>query len=246
MPVHDLPVLAIRKTPSKSGGGPRSDVNLQEIRNAEKQLQVAEVEYERLSARLDQVGEPQYVLDLKERIVALNHRIKKMAKNKKTLEVEQIHREKRIGKVIDVGEPEQLQEINQLRTESVVIDKRTRELDENLCHRATALEDHSVRLDAGRGVWKRLCAEAEAAGIKLGAQREDQKMTEAGEKTKTLEAARNGLRKAINLLKTRYNVTLGEYTQKKASAQKQLAALAESLQAKNEYSIERKIRVDCG
>jgi len=215
----------------RAASGPRADVNLQEIKNAEKQLQTSEMESQKLTHRFEQVSDPQYLLDLKERIVALNHRIKKMGKNKKNLEVEQGLREKKMGKVIDDGEPEMLQEINQIKTERAMTEKKMKEVDDTLEKRSSALHDHATRLENAKNEWKKMTEEGTKQGVRIEAVSVDKDPTSAHG---VLQANKAGLVKTINLLKTRYNVTLGEYAQKKTAMQKQISAVAESLQAKNE------------
>ncbi len=220
---------------ASSRGIPKPEVRVQEIKNSEKMLANLEMEYERMARRIEQISDPQYLLDLKERIISMDHRIKKAEKNKKTLETEQVRREKIIDKVIEDGEPELLQDINHLKTEAAIFEKKLREIDEVLERKSTSLSDLSTRLEALRGEWKKLSEAADKEGIKSDTVGGTARTHELAVKYKTLLATKEGLVKTLNLVKTRYAVTLGDYVQKKGAMQKQVSAIAVSLQSKNEY-----------
>jgi len=60
---------------------------------------------------------------------------------------------------------------------------------------------------------------------------------EVEEKFEVMAPKKEGLTKTLNLLKTRYNMTLGEYNQKNQKLQQELDEVAESVQAKNVYLV---------
>ncbi len=235
--LHTEPRIAIKKR-TQTVSGPRADVDMREFQNAEKQLQNAEVEYQRLAQRLEQVSNPEYMHDLKERLLALDVRIRKTEKSKKSMEVAQIHREKQIEQVIEDGEPQRLQEINQLRTEYAIAEKKTKELDEVLEKRAETLHDQNAHMTSTKETWKNLAEEATVYGISVEVDvAKTQREKGVAGRVAELQARKAALVKTINLVRTRHSVTLGDYMQKKTAMQKQLTEIAATFQAKNEYPL---------
>jgi len=205
----------------------------QEVKNAEKQLQNAETEFQAMSLRLQQITQPQYSEELKERNIALSHRIKKMERSKKTLEVEQSHREKKIGKVIDAGEPELLQEINRIRADITNTEKQIREVDAILERRSKALHDHQTRQDNANTEWQKIATDATTIGF--DAKNPPVPEMTKNEKFKLLDEKRSALLKELNLLKSRNNYTLSDYMQRKMKFEKELTQLAQEMQGKTQY-----------
>ena len=213
-------------------GPPKPEVRLQEVKNAEKQLSILEIEYDRVSKRTEQLSNPQYLLDLKERLISLEHRIKKTGKNKKTLETEQVKREKIIDKVIEEGEPERLQEINHLKTEAAMFEKKLKEINEVLEKNGNSLTDMSQRMENAKSELKKLTDTADKQGVREPT--ETAKTHDLEVRYKNLFFMKENLMKGINLLKTRFHVTMGDYSQKKVNIQKQISSIAVTLHTKNE------------
>lgn len=219
----------------KTTAGVRRDLDQKEIDNAHKQLMNSENEYAKLAERIDQLSNPTYMTELKERIIAYNEKIKKMGKTKKKMEVAQIHREKAINKVIETGEPELLQQINGIKSESSICGKKLAEVDTSVEKRAEALTSSNQKLAELTGLLK--AAEDEAAKLGIdpsAAYQPSNELSSNDIKFKSFEEKKNGVIQEINLIKTRLNVALGDYSQKKSKLQKALTTLAEQTQKKNE------------
>jgi len=225
---------AMLKKKPMTARGPKPEVNAQEARNLEKMLNNLENEHKKVSGRLEEISNPQYLVDLKERIIALDLKIKKAGKNKKNLEVEQLLREKKIDKVIDVGEPEYAQEIGHIKTESNILDKKIRELDEALNRNSSTIEEIKQKTEEVKNQYKKLQETAEKEGINENINA-TAKTHDLDVKYRALQSAKESLTKTINLLKTRYTVTLGDYIQKKGNLQKNVSTAAVNVQSKNEY-----------
>lgn len=84
-------------------------------------------EHQRLQKRLDEVSNPNYLIDLRNSIKEAEDKIKELKRDKKNLEVEQFRREKKMDKIINHGEPENMKSINDAQKElEVVTDKLSR------------------------------------------------------------------------------------------------------------------------
>eukprot|EP01022_Parablepharisma_sp_SALTPOND_P001031 TRINITY_DN105458_c0_g1_i1.p5 TRINITY_DN105458_c0_g1~~TRINITY_DN105458_c0_g1_i1.p5 ORF type:complete len:241 (-),score=51.13 TRINITY_DN105458_c0_g1_i1:1406-2128(-) len=210
-----------------------SEVNEQEYRNFERQLKYMEAEYSQYKERVDQISDPQYTTELKERIVTLTHKMKKLEKRKKRMETNQKKKDKDIIKKVEI-EPELSQNVVLLTSEVSALDQKLKELDMKLGKNANSLQEQSAKLTAAKEHWKKVSEEATGLSIETGLSKEENK---SGKKTPYEEAAakKAALEKTVNLLKTRYTVTLGEYTQKKIQLQNQVTNMAENIQRKNEY-----------
>ena len=177
------------------------------------------------------------MIELKERILALEHRIKKMEKGKKSMEVQQLHREKEMGKVIEDGESEYAQQITRIKAEYTIIDKKTKEVDDALERKSTTLHESNKRMATLKEDLKKHTDEATGQGINLDL---DPALSAQAKGVSArfaeLEAKKAAILKTVNLIKTRHSVTLGEYVAKKTAMQKQVSTIAESLQTRNEYT----------
>ncbi len=227
-------VKALQKR-KPSTGAQRGEVDLKEIENAEKQLESAQTEYQRLNARMEQVSNPQYILELKERILAMDGRMKRLGKNQKRLEVDQFHREKKINRVIEVGESEMFQDIQKAKTEYTIAETRILELDGTLERGAETVQDHSKKMSELSALMKKLVAEATELGLDPAvAMRQRDRVNPTEERFHRLQQAKDGLVKETTLIRTRHHVSLSDFLRKKSTLQKQLSVVAEKVQAKNE------------
>jgi len=215
---------------------PNTEFYVKELQNAEKQLNNAETEYQKVSTRLTQISDPQYATELKERIIALSHRIKKAGKSKKSMEIEQLLREKRMEKTIEDGQSEFLSEINQIKSEESIIEKKHLDIDAEISKNTENLSEQNKKLAEVKEKFLKMCEEAKKYGIDpdlLGELSKEEK--EKLEKNEELFKKKDYLNKEINLIKTRSSVTLGDYIQKKTNLQKQLTVISKNLIEKNEY-----------
>ena len=65
------------------------------------------VEHQRLKARLDEVSNPSYMIELRNSIREADKKIRLLKREKKDLEVQQFRREKKMEKIIDpYGDPD--------------------------------------------------------------------------------------------------------------------------------------------
>ena len=222
----------------KSKLGPRPELNEKELKNAEKQVAYAEAEFQKLTERVEQVSNPQYVIELKERLIAFDDRIRKMGKNKKKLEVAQIHREKKMHKVIEIGEPEMCQEIQKTKTEYTTMDKKAIDQDASLEKGAEMLKEYNKKMSELTSQFKKLETEATSLGMDVAAIVQGrEKVDPLQEKHKTLEQAHSVLTKDINLIRTRHNVSFADFSKNKSRLHEKLSEVATKIQKKNEYKI---------
>ena len=203
----------------------------------QRALSNSEVEYQQLSFRIEQVSDPQYTEDLKERIVSLAHRIKKVDKNKKSLEIDQLQRGKALTRVAEAGESEMVVQLNDLKNSYSVLDNKVKETDSELEKNASLLQDKSTKLAEAKSLWKRIAEEA--TGYELSPEAVLNNLQQAAEARQEKYAQLKGkivmLDKNVTSLKTKYAVNMHEYQQKISTLQTQVTQRAELLQKKNEY-----------
>lgn len=223
----------------RSVNGPRPEINIQELKNAEKQLYTVESEYERINARFGQVTDPQYVLDIKERILSYSEKIKKLEKHRKKMETDQFHREKQMKKVIDTGELEIAQHINAAKTDRLIVEGKLQEAENTISNGTSSLQNQEKKLEDLKALYQKQLKECETNKIDikklLGENKSNNTQKENDEKK--LSQKKQSLIKEISLLKTRYNFTIGDFTQKRLTLQKQIEKTYEGIQKKDEYFI---------
>ena len=210
------------------------EVKAQEFQNMEKQLQHMESEYNQYKERFERISTPQYLTDLKERVVAVNLKIKKLEKSKKKMEVNQKKKDKTITKK-EEAEPEISQAVNALTNEINALDQRTKEDEAKISKSASTLQDQSAKLNEAKEMWKKLSDEAVPLSIDPNSLTSREEVKGTNKKYAELDAKKVGLEKTLQLVKTRCAVGLGEYTQKKVQLQSQVTVMADSIQKKNEY-----------
>jgi len=201
-----------------------------------------EAEYNQYNERIAQISNPQYAAELKERIFALNQKVKKLEKSKHKMEVNQQKKDKVIIKKVE-NEPEISQALAELKNEVHNSDVKIKENDQKIDKNANSLQDQNAKMGVLKEQWKKLSDEATSLGI------DPNKINEKeGSKTEKIDensyegklAKKLALEKTLNLLKTRYTVNLGDYTQKKIQLQEKVTKMAENIQEKNEYFFNKK------
>jgi len=87
-------------------------------------------EHTRLQRRLDEVQDPEFLLNLKRQIKVQEKKQKDLKKARKELTVEQIRREKQIERAIDQQEPDNLKNINDSNSRLTYLTEKVTELKE--------------------------------------------------------------------------------------------------------------------
>ncbi len=202
----------------------------QELRNLEKQVQAAEAEYVKQKARIEQISDPQYLAELKEKIVTLTHKSKKLEKNRRHLEsVRKLQDRAALAET----EPDLLP-ASGLSNELSALDDRMKEWDGKISRQAQTLQEQSAKLADVRAGWKHVSDDAIMQGVDPN-DRADGKARQKADPVSDLEAQRVAIEKTLNLLRTRHTVTSAEYAQKKAALQAQVNGVAVSVREKIEY-----------
>lgn len=210
-----------------------AEVDMKELENSKVQLSCAETEYLVCSRRMEVLADPQHVLQLKERIVALDEKIRKGLKAKKSLEVAQLHREKQMHQVIEVGESAMLMDIRKAKTDLAVYHNKLGEAETAFNRNEDVIEEFrkkQVKLEADL---KELKHNARDMGIKLS--KPKKRTNDSLKKYKRLEQRMESLSKEVNLVRTRYNLTVSEFASEKNKLHKKMAHVNEEIQKKNEY-----------
>lgn len=205
-----------------------------EIRNAEKQLEYMEVEYNKYRKRKEQISSPQYMVELQQRILALDLQAKKMIKSKKNMKSAQKLRERKLDQVIEDGEPEMLSIINKFASENTILDQKIKELDSKISKNTEVLQKQNSDMSTKKQENKIATDSAISIGIEPGIlERNPNALSAIQAKIIEMDTKKATIEKRLNLVKTRYNVGQGEYKQKRAIIKKSLDKLADQVLEKN-------------
>ncbi len=186
-----------------------------------------------MTLRLQQVADPQYLIDLKERVLACSERMKKIDKSKKSLMVQQMQREKTLSRELEKDEAEQWAEVTTMQSQFAALETKAKELNALIQTRAQSLQDKAVRLVNAKCEWKTLQDDAKTFSIPT-----IMSLTGAGSalqlKHDELRRKKSELVKNGELIAGRNKVSLHNSVDKVAQLKQQIGNLAERLQRKNE------------
>ena len=225
-----LHIVAMSKKPVQKIVLPAS----QPKESLENHLLEVEAEFKSCSERVELLSNPQYVPDLKQRILGLDVKIKKLGKNKKIMELSQKKTDDRFKKAED-EEPELSLESTGLKKMVSTHLNKVKEVDLLMEKNGKSLTEMNTKMGELKGELKKLTDQATELSIDPNGKSGGIKEVE--EKFEVMAPKKEGLTKTLNLLKTRYNMTLGEYNQKTQKLQQELDEVAESVQAKNVYLV---------
>jgi len=218
---------------------PLTEVTEKDLRSISQQIILAETEYTKLKERVEQVQDPKYLADLKERVVSLSLKLKKMEKGNKKIEVNNWKKD-------NSDDLESLKQETAMGQDLQFIESKIKEQENKIFKQAETLKEQTCKLLDMRMAWKNVSEEGRAAGLEINdtigliqrGPKEEIKFSDS-------EIKRQSLEKTLNLLKTRYNVAAGEYAQKKMQLQAQINSVSEILQKKSEYFFEDEIHRLC-
>lgn len=168
--------------------------------------------------------------------MTLDLRIKAISKKKKNIETTQHKRDIKITKAIEEEEPGLLHLISSGKKDKGIIDDKAKDTDEQLEKQKIALEKYETKISEANETWKKLSEEAQLLEIDIsGIEGNTKKSSGEDKKYLDLETKKKSIESSLNLLKSRYTVTLGEYSQKKVHLQTEVEKMGESMKKKNEY-----------
>eukprot|EP01022_Parablepharisma_sp_SALTPOND_P007871 TRINITY_DN1336_c0_g1_i1.p9 TRINITY_DN1336_c0_g1~~TRINITY_DN1336_c0_g1_i1.p9 ORF type:complete len:208 (+),score=35.84 TRINITY_DN1336_c0_g1_i1:2173-2796(+) len=194
----------------------------------QNKLTEVEAEYNKDVKRIEMVSDPAYSTDLKQRILSLDLKIKKWEKHKKSMELSQKKNEHLINKA-ETEEPEISQELSTFKKSLAATNGKLQGIDSTLDKHAKTLADLGEKIAEMKDKSQKLSNEAVALGINVGGAK-----SPASKKYEELTARKEPLAKTVNLLKTRYTMTLGEYNQKTGKLQQKVNEISELLKQKYE------------
>ena len=211
-----------------------TDIEAKELKNSQIELSYMENEYMKFIKRLEEVSDPSFFDNLKERIICLDEKIKKLKKGKKILEIDQLQREKRMDKVIEIGESDILAEIKKLKNDLTVICHKTLEVDKRLYKNNENIKELETKKQEFKKTLKKLGVESKAHGIDMSKKGSSNEILN---KCKLLEQQKKSLYKATILIRTRHNVSVSDFNKESNKLNSQIANMSEKIQKKNEYDI---------
>jgi chromosome segregation ATPase len=195
----------------------------------ERKVAEVETEYQTYLKRVEVVSDPQYITILKQRILAIDVRIKKWEKHKKNMEYSQKKNEDLICRS-ETEEPEVLHELAELKKSLYPVTAKLAETDASLEKHAKTLSELGGKLAETKEKYYKMAA---GSGISLGTEQ----ISEISKRYEEIQTKKQGLEKTLNLIKTRHSVAGGEYAQKVGKLQQKLNEVAETVQGKREYCL---------
>ena len=135
------------------------------------------VEHQRLQARLDQVSNPSYMIDLRNSIREADNKIKKLKRDKKDLEVQQFRRERKMEKIIDpYGQPDNMRSVNDAQKELEVITEKLNRLRAKKDKLAESKQSQDVQMDSLKTRLDKVMQKAKEYGIEDEIKKDERRM----------------------------------------------------------------------
>jgi hypothetical protein len=210
----------------------RGTVEVSEIKNSKRELNYMENEYMRLANRMEEVADPNYAIQLTERIMAIEDKIKKGRKGKKSMEVSQIHREKKMHKAIELGEPYLQREIEKYKADMMVLQIKVSDANMKIDKNANMLAAFYAKKNNLSSSLKELEKTADHMGISNGTNK-DTDVLKVQEKK--LKLKQENLMREVKMVKTKGNIVKNEFNTKTNDLNTAISSLSNKIEKKNEY-----------
>ena len=128
-PMKSYPQTDRIKSPPKSV---QMKYRTKEVENAQKALENMMIEYEKVSARMEMIKDPNFFSNLHSQLDSINREMKDLEKENKTLLTEQKKREIEMEKLLAQGAPDTMFQINDLQNKvTITKDQLRKEIAEN-------------------------------------------------------------------------------------------------------------------
>ena len=204
----------------------KSEVDINRLKNARQELTYMENEYIKWLKRHEEVSDCQYVNDLKERIIVIDDRVKRMKKGKKLLEVERLHRENRMNKIIEIGKSDILVDMNKIKNDITVYQTKNTNLDQALERKENLIQRLRTKIEKLNITFN--CLKTEISTYKKSIQTPSNLRYYSTLKQRTLV-----LTKEINLIQTRNNIAYKDLANERLRLEKQIAEIENKIDQKN-------------
>lgn len=221
---------------SKTVVASRITVTMETYKNTEKHLKILENEYQNLTEKLKKFDNPEYSLELKQIIVALNEKIRKLEKNRKKMTQSQLKKEKEIKIVAIAGETMATKELQIMKNSIVYFERKLVEAGKYLDEQKGKIQTQEKRLqELSSEYTSKHLVEAKKLGIAalMGNKVEEKSIY------KKLIEKKDIFKKKLQLYQSRYKVTQKDYIQKIQVLEKQLLEVTTSVYRKAQYSIQK-------
>lgn len=199
----------------------------------EKKLFDIEEEYNMYGKKVEMATNPDYIKELRERILSMDLKIKKWEKSRKSIELKQKRNESKITKN-EFEEPDVSLELAQMKTELNNYGLKIAETDKIIEKNAQTMGNINVKYEETKEKHQKEIEEAKFVGLDLSGINE-MNQNVILKKYRDVKVEKDNIIKTINLLKTRYNMTLQDYQQKITKSQQKVEDIAILIQSKNEY-----------
>eukprot|EP00826_Nyctotherus_ovalis_P043270 TRINITY_DN4535_c0_g1_i23.p1 TRINITY_DN4535_c0_g1~~TRINITY_DN4535_c0_g1_i23.p1 ORF type:complete len:240 (+),score=64.95 TRINITY_DN4535_c0_g1_i23:708-1427(+) len=209
-----------------------SAIDINELKNSKRELDYMENEYLKLANRMEEVADPSYALELTERILTVDAKIKKGKKGRKRLEVDQVRREKKLDKAIKLGEPYLQKEIDKYKIEISIMQGKVAKANARLDRNADKLRELSIRRSQGNSSLRELEKVAENVGVKENAGKNSDPVKA---KEKDLLLQQKNLMRDIRMINTKSYISKSEFKKKANTLNKEITEISDKIQKKNEY-----------
>lgn len=153
-----------------------------------------------MKKRLEVIGNPNYSLQLRKKIIDVKEQIHILEEEKRRLLNEKFIRERKINKVIMAGQPDAMQESQEKVKELTVLFDRIHKVDKKLEFQDKTKNDAEKQLAEIQDKLAGLEAEAEEKGLNLDEiyANDDANLTDLSKDSKTYERKLNVIQQAID------------------------------------------------
>jgi hypothetical protein len=118
-----------KKTPRKLDGETELKIKDREIENADKQMSNLLTEYNHVKKRIEQVGDYNYAVDLKAKVVDNEHKIKENEKIIKEMEQDQKRRDTQMNRLVREEKTEKMRRVDYKHSKLTYLHEKINEMD---------------------------------------------------------------------------------------------------------------------
>jgi len=202
----------------------RSKIEISVMENSKKELDYMENKYMKLASRIEEIADPNYAIELAERIMVIEEKIKKGKKDKKLMETDEIPgRNKRANLQRDIERCKAYIAATQIKISEI-----NKKIDEN----TNWLEAFHKKKNDSHTSFKELEKTAIQMGICTSSNRNADLLKQQEKKLRFKE---ENLMRELKMMKTKGIIARNEYNSKVNELNTAINGLANRIEKKNKY-----------
>ena len=184
----------------------------------------------KLSNRVEEVSDSGYAKEVTERILALDEKIKKGTKSRKSMEIKQFQRGNQINKMLEKKESKYLTEINKLKEEINIAKRRINESEDKYNKKAEIMKEFDKKQNNMTKKSRILENQINRLGLS-----EDNKSNHLNKKEEKLLQEKTNLSKKIKLIQTRAKLETKNFNDKRRQFENKIEKLDDDILKLNGY-----------